>query len=614
MTVSQPPSGAPEKDGPAADRPEIISDDNDLSTEKISPVVVGSMLPPPSEDRNAAVDRVVVGWAAALVLTVVVWGLAAPDNFSDVAASALDLIVTDFGWVYIVAGTVFVLFILFIGLSRYGRIKLGQDNEEPEFHTASWIAMMFAAGMGIGLMFYGVADPLNYFRNGIPGEGTENVPDSFASTIFHWGLHPWAIYAIVGLAIAYGTFRLGRKQLFSSAFIPLIGIRRAEGPLGKFIDILSIFATVFGTAASLGLGALQIGSGLDSVGLVHDPGTGWLMVIIGVLGLCYLASAYSGVGRGIQYLSNFNMVLAGILALFVLVVGPTVVILNTVPTAAGNYLQNFFGMSARTADSAEGMGDWLAGTTLFYWAWWISWSPFVGTFIARISRGRTVREFVMVVLLVPTTVSVIWFAIFGGSAIHQEQGDSDIYGGGEAENMLFNLLDDLPLAGITCAIAIILLATFFITSADSASTVMGTMSQNGKLVADRRLTVLWGLLTAMIAVVLLLSGGEDALNNLQSVTIVAACPFVVLILFMCVSVYKGLKNDPLFLDEKEKRDFALRLARERRHQIPPAAARSVWEAREDDRRERRAERQERRADSGGRGGRRAERGEQPPMQ
>ena len=569
---------------------QIVTDDSELSTEKLSPVVVGSMLPPPSENQNAKVDKIVVGWAAALVLAVVVWGLAAPDNFSDFAGSALDLIVTDFGWVYIIAGTIFVGFVLFLGLSKYGRIKLGQDDEEPEFHTASWIAMMFAAGMGIGLMFYGAADPLNYYRNGIPGEGSENIPDSFASTIFHWGLHPWAIYAIVGLAIAYGTFRLGRKQLFSSAFIPLIGIRRAEGWLGKLIDVLAIFATVFGTAASLGLGALQIGSGMDAVGIVHDPGTGWTMLIIGVLGVCYLISAYSGVGKGIQYVSNFNMVLAGLLALFVLIVGPTVVIMNTMPTSLGNYLQNFFGMSARTADSAEGMGDWLAGTTLFYWAWWISWSPFVGTFIARISRGRTIREFVFVVMLVPTTVSIAWFSIFGGSAIHQEQNGSDIYGDGNAENMLFSLLDDLPLGAITSVIAMILLATFFITSADSASTVMGTMSQNGKLVADRKLTVLWGVLTALIAVVLMLSGGEDALNNLQSVTIVAACPFVILILVMCVSIYKGLKDDPLFLDEKEKRAFALRLARERRHQIPPEQARSLWEAREDERLERKAER------------------------
>lgn len=235
-------------------------------------------------------------------------------------------------------------------------------------------------------------------------------------------------------------------------------------------------------------------------------------------------------------------------------------------------------MAARTADTSSGMDEWLAGNTLFYWAWWISWSPFVGTFIARISRGRTVREFILVVMLVPTAVSVVWFSIFGGSAIHQENEGSEIFGDGNSENMLFNLLHDLPLGTVSSIIAMVLLATFFITSADSASTVMGTMSQNGKLVADRKVTVLWGLLTALIAVVLLLSGGDDALNSLQSVTIIAASPFVILICFLCLSIYKGLSQDPLFLDEKQKRAFALRLGRERRHQ-ETAEARAAREHR-----------------------------------
>jgi choline/carnitine/betaine transport len=540
--------------------------DPGLNLEKISPVATEDMLPPPAEDENAKVDKAVVFFAAVIVLAVVAWGLIAPDNFAGFAASALDFVVTDFGWVYIIAGSVFVFFILWVALSKFGNVRLGQDNERPEFNAASWIAMMFAAGMGIGLMFYGVAEPLNFYRGGVPGEATESIPVSFSTTLFHWTLHPWAIYAIVGLAIAYGTFRLGRKQLLSSAFIPLIGVRRAEGWLGKLIDVLSIFATVFGTAASLGLGALQIASGLDATGMVHSPGTGWLLLIIGVLGICYLVSAFSGVSKGIQYISNFNMIMAAILAFFVLVVGPTVVIANTVPTAFGNYIQEFFGMAARTADSAPGMDEWLAGNTLFYWAWWISWSPFVGTFIARISRGRTVREFILVVMLVPTAVSVLWFAIFGGSAIHLEESGTDVFGDGTSEYMLFNLLHELPLGTLSSVIAMVLLATFFITSADSASTVMGTMSQNGKLIADRKITVLWGLLTALIAVVLLLSGGDDALNSLQSVTIIAASPFVVLICFLCLAIYKGLSQDPLFLDEKQKRAFSLRLARERRHQ------------------------------------------------
>lgn len=580
MSVSEENPQSDDIGPPGADSGDPVVPDNDqleradigeltddaLSREKVAPVATEEMLPPPAEYEGAKVDKAVVGFAALISLAVVVWGLASPDSFGAFADAALDFVVTDFGWVYIIAGTAFVFFILWVALSKYGRIRLGQDNERPEFNAASWIAMMFAAGMGIGLMFFGVAEPLNFYRGGVPGEATESVPVSMGTTLFHWALHPWAIYAIVALAIAYGTFRLGRKQLMSSAFIPLIGVRRAEGWLGKAIDILSIFATIFGTAVSLGLGALQIASGLNATDIVEDPGTGWLLLIIGVLGVCYLISAFSGVSKGIQYVSNFNMVMAAILAFFVLIVGPTVVIANMVPTAFGNYLQEFFGMAARTADSAPGMDEWLSANTLFYWAWWISWSPFVGTFIARISRGRTIREFILVVMLVPTAVSVVWFSIFGGSAIHEEGEGADIYGDGTSENMLFNLLHELPLGTVTSLIAMILLSTFFITSADSASTVMGTMSQNGKLVADRKLTVLWGLLTALIAVVLLVAGGDDALNSLQSIAIIAAAPFVILIVFLCWAIFRGLSQDPMFLDEKQKRAFALRLARERRHQ------------------------------------------------
>ncbi|MGO1948620.1 MAG: BCCT family transporter, partial [Mycobacteriaceae bacterium] len=494
------PHDADQSDGLTPEEVEGLNDP-ELNQEKVAPVAIESMLPPPAEDENAKVDKAVVWFAALIVGAVVVWALAFPDNFESFSSAALDFVVADFGWVYIIAGSIFVFFILWVALSKYGRIRLGQDDERPEFNAASWIAMLFAAGMGIGLMFYGVAEPLTFYENGVPGEASQSVPVSMSTALFHWTLHPWAIYAIVGLAIAYGTFRLGRKQLMSSAFIPLIGVRRAEGWLGKLIDVLSIFATVFGTAASLGLGTLQIAAGMNATDMVHDPGTGWLLLIIGVLGVAYLISAFSGVSKGIQYLSNFNMVLAAILALFVLVVGPTVVIMNTVPTSAGNYLQEFFGMAGRTADSAPGMAEWLSGNTLFYWAWWISWSPFVGTFIARISRGRTVREFILVIMLVPTAVSIVWFSIFGGSAIHEQDGGTEIFGDGTSENMLFNLLQELPMGAISSIIAMILLVTFFITSGDSASTVMGTMSQNGKLVADRKITVLWGLMTALIAVV-----------------------------------------------------------------------------------------------------------------
>ena len=540
-------------------------------------VATGAVVPPPAiadndlpgEDPDgrsgSGIDLGVTVPAVGLILAIVAWGLIWPDNFANFASTALSWVVDNTGWLFVLAGTVFVFFIFGVALSKFGHIRLGSDDEKPEFSTVSWIAMMFAAGMGIGLMFYGVAEPLTFYRDGVPGRETHQVGTAMASTMFHWSLHPWSIYAIVGLSIAYGTYRLGRRQLISAAFVPLIGVRNAEGFLGKVIDVLAIFATVFGTAASLGLGVLQITAGMEHTGLVSNPGT-WLMLgIIIVLSLAFLVSALSGVSKGIQYISNFNMVAALVLAVFVLIAGPTVVILNTIPTAAGSYLSQFFEMAARTGASADGTaGEWLSGWTIFYWAWWVSWSPFVGMFLARISRGRTIREFVFCVVLVPSLVSLVWFAIFGGSAIHLEQIGQSIWGDGAAEGQLFALLDSFPLGGVTAFIAMILLATFFVTSADSASTVMGTMSQNGRLTASRPVTAMWGIATALIAVVLLLTGGEDALSNLQSVTILAASPFVLVIIALMFSLVKGLSDDPLYLDDKEQRRFALKLARERR--------------------------------------------------
>lgn len=517
-----------------------------------------------AKDEHAGIDWVVTGTAAALVLAVVAWGLVGSESFANFASQALDYVVVDWGWLFVLASTVFVFFVLFVAFSKFGHIKLGKDGEQPEFSTFSWVAMMFAAGMGIGLMFYGTTEPLTFFRDGVPGRAEGNVGEAFASTLFHWGLHPWSLYAIVGLAIAYGTFRLGRKQLLSSAFIPLIGHRLAEGWLGKLIDILAIFATVFGTAASLGIGARQISSGMEIVNWVDSPGNALIVGIIIVLGIAFLISAASGVGKGIQWISNTNMVLASIIALFVLIVGPTVVIMNMVPTTLGSYLQDFFAMASRTAQSSEDAGDWLSAWTIFYWAWWVSWSPFVGMFLARISRGRTVREFIMVILLVPTSVTILWFSIFGGTAIHLEETGKSIWGDGDATKMLFNLLHEYPFGAGVSIIAMLLLATFFITSADSASTVMGSMSQRGRLVASPIVTVLWGVLTCAIAVIMLTTGDADSLDNLQSITIIAASPFVLIIIALMFAVVKALGDDPLYLDQKNQRKMVLRVAREYR--------------------------------------------------
>ena len=518
------------------------------------------------DNDEAGMNWPVVVPAMAAVLAVVVWGLAASESFSNFASTALSFVVNNFGWAFVLFGTVFVFFIIAIAVSKFGLIRLGRQDEAPEFSTVSWIAMMFAAGMGIGLMFYGTTEPLTFYRNGVPGHTEHEVGTAFATTLFHWTLHPWSIYGIVGLAIAYSTFRMGRKQLLSSAFVSLIGEKRADGFLGGLIDALAIVATVFGTAASLGIGALQIGAGLEAAGIVEEAGNNTVLTIVLILTLAFLVSAMSGVGKGIQYVSNANMVLASLLAIFVFVLGPTVAVLNMVPTAIGNYLQSFFEMAARTADSADGTaGEWLSGWTIFYWAWWISWSPFVGMFLARISRGRTVREFIVGVTLIPAAVTVAWFAIFGGTAIHFEQADESIWGDGDAKTQLFSLLHSLPGGTIAGFFAMILLATFFITSADSASTVMGSMSMHGRLEANRWVTAAWGALTAAIGLTLLISGGNDALSNLQSVTIIAASPFLLVIIGLMFALVRGMSNDQLYLDHKEQQRWAMKLAQERRH-------------------------------------------------
>ncbi|MCT1453009.1 BCCT family transporter [Corynebacterium sp. p3-SID1145] len=519
-----------------------------------------------SEDENLKIDWTIVAPLAAVVVAIVVWGLAAKESFSAFSDASFSWVIENLGWAYVFFGSVFVVFILVIALSKFGKVRLGATDEQPEFSTMSWIAMMFAAGMGIGLMFFGASEPLNFYRDGIPGmDSADSVGTSMAQTMFHWTLHPWSVYAIIGLAIAYSTFRLGRKQLLSSAFIPLIGEKRAAGWLGKLIDGLAIFATIFGTACSLGLGALQISTGLEASGVVDSPSTMLTVGIVSVLTLAFLLSAMSGVGKGIQWVSNFNLIVAAVLAIFVFVFGPTLTQLNLLPTAVASYLDQFFLMASRTAESADTeAGEWLGSWTIFYWAWWISWSPFVGSFLARISRGRTIREFCLGVTLVPAGLSTIWFCIFGGTAIHMEQNGESIYGEGTSEEQLFNLLHNLPGGFLMGIVALILLGTFFITSADSASTVMGSLSQNGKTDAKPLLTGMWGLATAAVGLTLLIAGGDDALNSLQSVTIAAATPFLLILILLMFAIVKDVSNDTIYLDLKEQQRFNHQLAIERR--------------------------------------------------
>ncbi|MFT4396034.1 BCCT family transporter [Gordonia lacunae] len=496
-------------------------------------------------------DPVVFTVTAVLVIAFVIWGIGDKESLNTTTTEVLSWITNNLGWLFILSATGFVIFAVFLAVSKYGRIPLGRTGEKPQFRTVSWIAMMFSAGMGIGLMFFGAYEPLYHFASPPPEIAPEDIRAAMATTMFHWGFHPWAMYAVVGLALAYSTYRLGRTQLMSAVFERLLGPRVSNGPGGKIIDILAIFATLFGTVASLGLGALQIGSGLDTLGWVNEPTKMLLVAIIAILTAAFVASAVSGIARGIQWLSNINMVLAVVLALFVFIVGPTIFILNLLPTTLGAYLTDLTTFAARSdaTVTTEAGHQWLADWTIFYWAWWVSWTPFVGLFLAKISRGRTIREFVIGVMVVPTTVSLVWFCIFGGTAIHQDIEGTLAFDPATAasESTLFDVLAHLPWTGVASALVMILVGIFFVSGADSASLVMGTLSQRGVEHPSRSLTVFWGVLTGVVAALLLAISGDDALDGIKTMAIIAALPFVVVMIGMCFSLYLDLRRDPLIV-------------------------------------------------------------------
>lgn len=503
-------------------------------------------------NRVFRTDRVVFTVALIFTIGFITWGIVAGDSLASFASGALDWVITYTGWFFTSIATVVLIFMLWVGFGRFGRIRLGTDDEKPEFSMFSWISMLFAAGMGIGLVFWGAAEPLTFFESPPPGSaeaGTvEAMHTALTQVLYHWGPQAWAFYALIGGAIAYGAYRRGRLPLISSIFAPLLGEHRTSGPIGKTIDIFAIIVTLFGTAASLGLGALQIGHGVEIIAGIGEVGNAVLIGVITVLTIAFIISAVSGVSRGIRALSNINAAVAMLLALFVFFVGPTMLILQVIPSVAAQFVGDLPQMIARSGSQGEEAQAFLSAWTIFYWAWWISWSPFVGMFIAKVSRGRTLRQFVAVVVIVPSAVSFLWFAIFGTTAINDQMNGANLPVS-PSEEVLFNVLADLPLAGITTVIAAVLVAIFFVTGADSASLVMGTLSQQGKPDPSRWVTVVWGTLVGAIAAVLLVAGGEEGggLQALQNVTIVAALPFAIIMAFMMVAFTKDLRSDPLIM-------------------------------------------------------------------
>ncbi|AZC14945.1 BCCT family transporter [Microbacterium sp. ABRD28] len=496
--------------------------------------------------RRSTIERWVFWPAATIALAFSAFALLAPDLAEASFGAIQTSIVNAFNWYYVLIAAFFVAFALFLGFSRFGDIRLGRDDDEPEFSLGAWFSLLFAAGMGIGLVFYGVSEPLSHFvspRPGVTGTPEQLAQAALSQTYLHWGVQAWSIYVIVGLSLAYAIHRRKRPISIRWALEPLLG-DRVRGGWGNAIDAIALVGTLFGVATSLGLGVLQISAGLDFAGLV-EPSEPIQLAIIGVISVLVLISVLSGVTRGMKWLSSFNLILAGILVLYLLVFGQTEFLLREWVQSIGNYIQNFVGLSFNvTAFQGEAGESWQASWTSFYWGWWIAWAPFVGIFIARISRGRTVRQFVMGVIIVPTLVTLLWFAVLGGSAIYLELTQPGSLtaadGSVDVNTALFQLLQFLPGTPVLTAGVLLLITIFFVTSADSGALVMGMIATGGDINPKRWVRVFFTLTTAVLAGALLVTGGLQAL---QTAAIIIALPFSVVMLMMCWSTVVAFSRE-----------------------------------------------------------------------
>ncbi|RNF39223.1 BCCT family transporter [Planococcus salinus] len=490
--------------------------------------------------------------STAVILLLVILGAFMPEEFGSVAGSLFNFTTLNFGWFYLLAVFIIILFLVLISISKYGSIRLGADTDRPEFPFFTWIGMLFSAGFGAGLVFWGVAEPMSHFFTtpfGNEAQTEEAARIAMGYSFFHWGVSQWSVFAIVGLVIGFLQFRKKKSGLVSTALEPVVGNK----PLIKHsIDSLAVIATVMGIATSLGLGVLQMNGGLDAVFGTGNSFTVQLS-IIGVMFLAYTLSSSTGLHKGIAYLSNLNLGLALVLMVFVFIAGPTVFILETFTLAIGDYITNFVSYSLRL-QPYQG-GDWVLGWTIFYWAWAIAWSPFVGAFVARVSRGRTIREFVMGVLVIPPAIACVWIAVFGGTALWYdlnagtaiaEAVDADL------TSALFQTFDVLPLAVLMSILAILLIFTFLVTSADSATYILASMTSYGSLNPPTVFKIVWGVLMSAIAAVLLYAGGLEAL---QTASLISALPFTVLLLMMVWAFVKIIRNEAPPIKKSDLRQF-----------------------------------------------------------
>lgn len=492
-----------------------------------------------------------VFWPSVILIATLITGTLIAGESAEQAFNTARVFITDSAnWLFVAAVNIFIGFSLYFAFSRFGKIRLGGEDAEPDFSTMAWFAMLFSAGMGIGLMFYAVAEPMWHLISPPHAEAgtTEAVRDAMGITFLHWGLHAWAVYAIVALALAFFAFNRDLPLSFRSVFYPLLG-DRIDGWIGDVIDILAVLATLFGLATSLGLGAAQAGAGIEYVFGLTNTTNLQVIIIIGVTAIATI-SVVLGIDKGVKVLSEFNIRIAALFLLFILVVGPTLYILSSFMQNIGHYLQNFPGFATWTQSYEE--GEFLNTWTVFYWAWWISWSPYVGMFIARISKGRTVKEFVLGVLIIPTLVTFLWMSGFGGSALFLEtSGIAEIANAVQADQTtsLFILLDQFPLSTITSFLAIILVLSFFVTSSDSGSLVIDGLTSGGKLHAPVGQRVFWATTEGAVAAILLIGGG---LGALQAGAISTGLPFTIVLLVMCYSLQKGLNKEHNDLVDKSK--------------------------------------------------------------
>ncbi|WP_314885496.1 BCCT family transporter [Aggregatibacter segnis] len=502
-------------------------------------------------EKQTSFNPLVIGATLFFVVLLVAMILIAPEQTQTLLNAAKSGIFSNFSWFYVLAFSVFLGFLVILSVSSLGNIKLGNDEEEPEFGFLSWLAMLFAAGMGVGLMFFGVAEPLTHYLSDITtGSAEHKQQEALLHTLFHWGIHAWAVYGTIALALAYFGFRYKLPLALRSCFYPLLK-ERINGKLGDLIDIMALLATLFGIITTLGFGASQLGAGLHQLGWISENSFSLQMVVIAVVMSLAIFSAISGVGKGVKILSELNLTLAFSLLIFVLVAGPTLYLLSAFSDNIGTYLSNLVQLSFKTYVYEQEHTGWFSGWTILYWAWWCSWAPFVGLFIARISKGRTIREFIFGVLVIPSMFGVLWFTVFGNTAIWLNDGEAAGALGqmiSSPETLLFKFLDYLPLSGVTGLVSLVVISLFFITSADSGIYVLNNIASRDKsLAAPRWQAVMWGVLMSVVAIVLMQSGG---LANLQAMTLLVALPFAMLMLLMCFSLWKGLNADKKYFDTK----------------------------------------------------------------